>query len=139
MRSLFLSFWMAAFAIVAALGGCNPSETDLSCFEAGGSQAGTIADESITTIDATRCSWVATAVSQQINVIVEDTDATEGRLLFVSRDPEGSHSVVFKRSDSTGAIVSLPGSKATGAILIFRGAQWRLLFAGAGALPGAAA
>lgn len=98
---------------------------------------GTITDASTTTIDVTKFAWIATSVSQQINCFVDATNAAEGHLLFVSRDPAGAFGVVFKRVGQAAAIVSLGSSDSAGAILIFRGGQWRLFMAGVNAVPGA--
>ncbi len=98
---------------------------------------GTITNAATANIGVASAFWVATAVSQQIDTYALDADASDGDLLFVSRDAAGAFPVVVHREGQAAAIVTLPSSTATGAILVRRAGTWRLFFAGLGATAGA--
>lgn len=134
----------AILAQLGSLGGSNVwsalnTFTSLALATSALLSLGTITDASSADIDIQKPAWIATSVSQQINVQVLDLNAANGHLLFVSRDPAGAFSVVIKREGSAAAIVTLGSATATGAVLIRRGGLWRLLFAGTGATAGAEA
>jgi hypothetical protein len=99
---------------------------------------GTITDAAAAQIGITKWVWLATSVSQQIDVEILDTNAQNGHFLIVGRDPAGAHTVVFHRpGPAAAAIVTLASSQACGAILVRRGGDWRLLFGGQNTTAGA--
>lgn len=93
-------------------------------------------------IDYSSQLWVLAAPSAARTVVVKNTTGPTllgGERIYVKRVGGGAFPYALKREGAAAAIVTLPGSITTGAVLYYDGtaAAWKLLLPGEGAIPGA--
>lgn len=93
-------------------------------------------------IDYSSQMWVLAAPTTNRTVRVKNTTGPTllgGERLYVKRVGGGAFAYALKREGAAAAIVTLPASTTTGAVLYYDGtaAAWKLLLPGEGAIPGA--
>lgn len=93
-------------------------------------------------IDYSSQMWVLAGPTTNRTVVVKHTTGPTllgGERLYVKRPATGAFAYALKREGAAAAIVTLPASISTGAVLYYDIAttEWRLLLPGEGAIPGA--
>ena len=103
---------------------------------------GTLADGASMTIDYSRRTWILPVPTAARTVRVQHSTGPTllgGEQIYVKRPGGGAFAYAIKEEGvGAGAIVTLPASITTGAVLYYDLAQtaWRLLIPGEGAIPG---